>query len=100
MLTLADELESLTRAVAAEEEARKHEHHRLLAAGHDHRQFLLNLMRDNGPLTARECIAATGWSAGNTRWHLRTLTDRGDAVLIGGGTVRRYGLPEHLGVQE
>ena len=33
MLTLANELQSLTRAVAAEEEARKHEHHRLRRRG-------------------------------------------------------------------
>ncbi len=92
---VADELQSLTRAVAADEDARKHKHHRLLAAGHDHRQFLLNALADHGPLTANECIAATGWSAGNTRWHLRTLVERGEAILINTGKVRRYALPGH-----
>ena len=97
MLTLADELQSLIHAVAVEEEARKHEHHRLLAAGHDHRQFLLNALADHGPLTAAQCGELTGWSDGNTRWHLRTLVERGEVIVINSGKVRKFGLPGHRG---
>jgi hypothetical protein len=60
MLTFAQEFESLTLAVSLYEESKRVEQNNQLAVGHAHRQILLNLLRDNGPITAAQCIEHTG----------------------------------------
>jgi predicted HTH transcriptional regulator len=95
MLNFLHELRDLEAAVAADEAAQQCVHSKQPTAVHENQRLLLTLLREHGPMTAVQCTEMTGLREINARWHLRALVERGEAILINTGTVRRYGLPEH-----